>query len=985
MSPKIGKCGNVLLATLVMILFPAIGIAVANVPDSVSSPNSWLNITPGGNASQLCFSWATASSHTPSVQMIKTTGTDTMTFTGSAALQAQYDSTGGPISAGWYQNKVTATGLALSTNYTYRVGYGSTWSDFHTIQTMDTGSFTIIAVGDPQLGAATSGTLEPPAQASNVLGYDSLGWQTTMTVATTMITNASFLVSLGDQIDNTSSHTGVDPQYNDYFCPPQLLSLPVSTIDGNHDYGLGHYHGFHYNLPNQSAQNGATSVGNDGDYWYTYGQALFMVINSNTQSVATHDVFIGQAIAANPTARWRIVMFHHTLYSCADHALDPDILFRRSAYPPVFDEYHVDVVLSGHDHTYERSYQMLGGMPVSRTADSIMAVNPRGTLYMTLNSGSGSKFYPLNAAFTPSTMPVYSKTYWQQNEPTFSKIKINADTFAIVTYAITGSTQTASIDSYTIVKTGMAAGIGAVSYIGDTLISGSGKDSSGLAATILEDGVSPMNALNGFGSGLGYAGGNEFFALCDRGPNKVGYTGGAKVDSTTSWPCRFQRFSIAINAVAGSLIALDTPVAGVGAIFSRYSVVPTLTGTSLLKDSLTNKYIGLSSAFAANVSTHENRRLDPEGIRVAPDHTVWISDEYGPWILHFDTLGNQLGQLPVPAGFRCAVEDSTLVEEMSLNTTGRTTNKGLEGLALTPDGNTLVALLQSPLIQDSSTNGLNNRMLVYDLTHPANAPKQYLYPLDNTSQSISELLAINNHQFLADERNGKGGAAGVKLLYLIDLSQAAAPTDLSATAYDGTTAARGLPGKTIPSGIVPLHKTLFANIGNILLSSTIWPFSNVNGLDSLPDKIEGYAFGPNLPDGRHLLLATNDNDFVQPGGAAGTGYPNYFFAFAVDTTSVPGFLAEALPPSGIVKSVGRPNGSFVATARLHHGVLVVDGLEGATHLEIYRVSGVKVQDLGKRVFAVGSQHVALQKSLSAGFYLLKISGAHNLTVPLVQH
>jgi 3',5'-cyclic AMP phosphodiesterase CpdA len=442
------------LAPLAIVLISFARLAIADVPDAVHAPNSWLNITPGSDASQFCFSWATNSAHTPAVQIVKTTGGDTVKFTGNTSSQAMYDSTTGIILAGWFQNRVTVTGLALSTSYMYRVGHDSTWSDFHTIQTRDTGSFAIIAVGDPQIGASTGGIA---AQDSNVLRYDTLGWQNAMSVAVPMVSNASFMISLGDQIDNTTSRTGADLQYNGYFSTPQLLGLPVATIDGNHDYGLGHYYGYHYNLPNQSSQDGATAYGNDGDYWFTYGNTLFMVINSNTQSAATHDVFIGQAIAVNPKAMWKIVCFHHSLYSDADHALDADILFRRSAYPPVFDKYGIDVVMSGHDHSYTRSYQMLGGLSVSRAADSIMAVNPQGTLYMTLNSGSGSKYYPLNWTFVVNnvtTYPVYSKYFWQQNEPTFSRVKIHADTFSIVTYAINGGNQTAPIDSYTIVKNG---------------------------------------------------------------------------------------------------------------------------------------------------------------------------------------------------------------------------------------------------------------------------------------------------------------------------------------------------------------------------------------------------------------------------------------------------------------------------------------------------------------------------------------------------
>ena len=61
----------------------------------------------------------------------------------------------------------------------------------------------------------------------------------------------------------------------------------------------------------------------------------------------------------------------------------------------------------------------------------------------------------------------------------------------------------------------------AVTYIGDAIIPGNGTDLSGLDGSILEDGVSPNNALNGFGSGFTWAGGNTFYGLADRGPNKV--------------------------------------------------------------------------------------------------------------------------------------------------------------------------------------------------------------------------------------------------------------------------------------------------------------------------------------------------------------------------------------------------------------------------------------------------------------------------------
>jgi hypothetical protein len=530
------KVGYILLTLLVVVLVAVVGLVIAYaagptgtvaVPDSVYGQNSWLNITPGSDPSQLCFSWATNNQDVagfvytpeldvqtsaqgtyplpvPEVQIVKLhghvtaanvdfdTNPNVQTFYG-VCLQAFVNNA--PANPAWYQNKVTVAGLDNSSTYAYRVGPSATssastlansnnpsipkaWSSTYTFQTQNpNGTFSFIAVGDPQIGANTSGStpipggsaLEPSGQASNVLGYDAAGWQNSVAAFTSSDPTASFVVSVGDEIDNQSSQSGADPQYDAYFSPLKLLGLPVATIDGNHDYALGQYYGYHYNQPNQSTQYGVSQFGNDGDYWFRYGNALFMVINDNTISVATHDVFIGQAIAANQDARWRVVCFHHSLYSDDSHTFDNDILLRRSTYPAIFDKYHIDVVLAGHDHSFTRSFQMLGGVPVSkdrmRTAKdgSVTVKDPDGTLYMTLDSGSGSKYYQLNQAYwNPTTgqitYPVYTADYWQQDEPTFSQITVSDNQFQIVTYEIVnGATDQSSqnkqvIDNYTIVK-----------------------------------------------------------------------------------------------------------------------------------------------------------------------------------------------------------------------------------------------------------------------------------------------------------------------------------------------------------------------------------------------------------------------------------------------------------------------------------------------------------------------------------------------------
>ena len=195
-----------------------------------------------------------------------------------------------------------------------------------------------------------------------------------------------------------------------------------------------------------------------------------------------------------------------------------------------------------------------------------------------------------------------------------------------------------------------------VQFIGSGYLDGKGIDRSGLPPTLLEDGVSPMNGLNGIGSGMAYTGQkNRFILLPDRGPNKVEYKGGAEVDFTTSYPNRIQTFDIQVVQDASRPTGWRVDLAHVG--------------TTLLKNGEGEQYIGISTAFAKDGKS--NRRLDSEGIALAPDGTFWISDEYGPHILQFDQTGKQIGQLKAPEGFEIANPGPNLKTEMATNKIGR--------------------------------------------------------------------------------------------------------------------------------------------------------------------------------------------------------------------------------------------------------------------------------------------------------------------------
>lgn len=388
-------------------------------------------------------------------------------------------------------------------------------------------------------------------------------------------------------------------------------------------------------------------------------------------------------------------------------------------------------------------------------------------------------------------------------------------------------------------------------------------DLSGLTGK-LENNVDNADVLGGIGSGLAYAGNNTFLALPDRGPNATAWN--ADVDNTTSYISRFHTIDMALTT---------NPGAGLPMLLT-----PTLSSTTLLFNSEPLNYGGVipdnnthnqfyfsgrSDNFADGVSTNpENARFDPEGIRVGHNGKVYISDEYGPYVYEFDRLtGKRTRVFNLPAAFEADHLSAQGAIEISGNTSGRVANKGMEGLAITPDGSTLIGFEQSPLIQDGGDGGRANRIVTIDIE--SGATHQYVYDnyLDDKGKAYnsSEILAINSHEFLVLERDGKGlgdgSSAAVKRLYKIDLVGA---TDIGTLDISGQ-------ANLLPYAV---EKTLFLDLKSAL---------GANGITAanVPAKLEGAAFGDDVKSGDltyHTLWIANDNDFLP--NVAGD---NKFFVF----------------------------------------------------------------------------------------------------------
>ena len=137
-------------------------------------------------------------------------------------------------------------------------------------------------------------------------------------------------------------------------CEPRSSPCRWSTTIGNHD-ATNRNHTFHFNNPNSFTEEKSPSPAGNG-YYYTYGNALFVVLNTNNYNCADHEALLKKATEANPDTRWRIVVFHQDICgSGADHS-ESDGMALRTQLTPVLDKYDADAVLQGHDHSDSRTY-----------------------------------------------------------------------------------------------------------------------------------------------------------------------------------------------------------------------------------------------------------------------------------------------------------------------------------------------------------------------------------------------------------------------------------------------------------------------------------------------------------------------------------------------------------------------------------------------------------------------------------------------------
>lgn len=434
--------------------------------ETVKNDYEKVSVNVGADETQLGFAWYSKTVEQPKVRIAKTEDMkDATEFTGtqvSINIEAL---------DGYFSNKVTVKNLEKETQYYYQVFKNGAWQKAESVKTGNPDSFSFLYVGDPQIGACKNQISSENEKMKNEIAArnDAFNWNKTLNNAMTAHPEVSFMLSAGDQVN----YADREYEYAGYLSASALASLPVSTTIGNHD-SRSYQYSYHFNMPNSFDLDdttyalGHTNAGTD--YYYTYGDALFIVIDTNNYNCATHRNVIEKAVNENKDKKWRIVMFHQDIYgSGLDHS-DSDGIILRTQLTPIFDEFDIDVALQGHDHTYSRSYQLSGDGKEHTAFDRTNAygedyltqnncytinsdlvtgtiVDPEGTVYMEANSATGSKYYELIPA-----QQDYIAERSQTWTPSYSVINMTETAVTITTYDADTNKVLEGSSAYTIVK-----------------------------------------------------------------------------------------------------------------------------------------------------------------------------------------------------------------------------------------------------------------------------------------------------------------------------------------------------------------------------------------------------------------------------------------------------------------------------------------------------------------------------------------------------
>ena len=267
------------------------------------------------------------------------------------------------------------------------------------------------------------------------------------------------------------------------------------------------------------------------------------------------------------------------------------------------------------------------------------------------------------------------------------------------------------------------------------------------------------------------------------------------------------------------------------------------------------------------------RCLDPEGLALMENGNLLVCEEYYPSILQFKPDGTFMARLVPPDNYLPRNASGEVdFRAMENRAEGREDNRGFEGVALSPDGKTVYAILQSALTQDGGREAGATRLLALDaltgspkaeyavrFTDPASLGERG-QKLKGKNLVFSDLLCLPDGRILALERDNRGQDGSVepkkaifKSVCVLDLAGATDLLSLPDKPYSHRRSDPKFKPLHADQPIEYVKRTLLFDFHNLNLPSQglVW--------EQLPEKWEGLAL---LSDNRLLVIC--DNDFLTP-------------------------------------------------------------------------------------------------------------------------
>jgi hypothetical protein len=303
--------------------------------------------------------------------------------------------------------------LNPDTLYQYRVGDGTTWSEWSQFRTAaaEFRPFTFIFLGDPQNMLKT---------------FCSRVFRTAYSKAP----EARFVMLPGDLVTRNWS----DVMWGEFYYAAGWIPrmIPFIMVPGNHEYftrqkwgmpkRLTPYWRPQFRLP----ENGPSGL-EESAYYIDYQGVRLIMLNGNEKLEQQRKWLKG--VLENNNSRWTILCIHQPFYSIA---LERDHRRQRELFIPLIDEHKVDLVLQGHDHGYARSHELRAGR--------VVVGDERGTIYVV--SIAGPKAYAISSKF--KDLMVKTATGIQL----YQIIKIEANKLSFEAWTVTDKL----FDSFTLTK-----------------------------------------------------------------------------------------------------------------------------------------------------------------------------------------------------------------------------------------------------------------------------------------------------------------------------------------------------------------------------------------------------------------------------------------------------------------------------------------------------------------------------------------------------